>query len=122
MEVIGLYGNGLTTTKADRIVGNNLYLHLAEKAAINVVENSSGIANLCCGLAEAAYSLLNLYKYSSEQYWLIKAKELAIKALENIYLLNNYPFSLYKGILGIALLLEELKSPLDAYMPLFEDI
>lgn len=107
---------------ADRILGNNLYLHLAEKAAINVLENSSGIADLCCGLAGAAYSLLNLYKYSSEQYWLIKAKELAIKALENIYFLNNYPFSLYKGMLGIALLLEELESPLDAYMPLFEDI
>ena len=67
MEIIGLYGNGLTTTKADIIAGNNLYLHLAEKAAINVVENSSGIADLCCGLAGAAYSLLNLYKYSSEQ-------------------------------------------------------
>ncbi|MEB3342233.1 lanthionine synthetase LanC family protein [Okeania sp.] len=107
---------------ADKYFRNNRYLNLAEKAAINVLGNSYIISDLCCGLSGAAYSVLNLYKYSSETYWLIKSKELAIKALENIDFLHNYPFSLYKGILGIALLLEELESPLNAYMPLFEDI
>lgn len=67
-------------TAAYRTLRDKRYLELAEKAAWNVWESRDSINNLCCGLAGQAYALLNLYKETGNQTWLVRAKMLAVRA------------------------------------------
>ncbi len=106
-------------TLAHELSGSQEFLQLAERAAWNTYEDTEQIDSLCCGLAGAGYSLLNLYKYTGDKQWLNRAHEFAKRATEaRTY--SQTPESLYKGQLGVALLLADLEKPETACMPLFE--
>ncbi len=118
-------------TLAHQEFGDEEYLSLAEKAAWDTWEDADNIGSLCCGLAGRAYGLLNLYRYSGERDWLCRAKELAYRAAASQESLGSHtiaPYkvldarsnSLYKGEIGVAVLVAELFHPEESCMPFFE--
>jgi serine/threonine-protein kinase len=112
-------------TLAHQTFADEGYLALAEKAAWHSWETRGSIGSLCCGLAGQAYGLLNLYRYTGEHAWLHRAKELANRAASAVRDPalrpdSRYVESLYKGELGVALLVAELSRPELACMPFFE--
>jgi hypothetical protein len=109
---------------AYRMLGNDADLALAEGAGWDTWEAGGGLADLCCGLAGRAYALLALYRVSGDAAWLRRAKIIAHDAARIVtdQRSREHPrHSLYKGELGLTLLLSELERPKSACMPLFEE-
>jgi serine/threonine-protein kinase len=107
---------------AHRLLGDESYLALAEGAAWQAWETGLGIVDLCCGLAGRAYALLCLYQHSGEPAWLRRAQILAQRAarLSPSHYGPEHPrHSLYKGELGVAVLVTEIEHPESASMPMF---
>nr|NLI50509.1 protein kinase [Propionibacterium sp.] len=107
-------------TLAHRSLGDDRWLRLAEAAAWNAWEDPAEAGNLCCGLAGRAYGLLALYRHTGDRVWLERARVLgrAAAAAERDPELPWY--SLYKGELGVAVLVAELADPDAAALPFFE--
>jgi eukaryotic-like serine/threonine-protein kinase len=118
----GSAGHIFLWTLAHRLLRDNLYLELAEKAAWNAWEEPDNIDSLCCGLAGRAYGLLNLYKHTGEKQWLHRAEDLGNRALASTRT-SDMRFSecLYKGRLGVVVLCADLTRPESSCMPLFEE-
>ena len=76
--------------------------------------------DLCCGFAGRAYSLLCLHRHTGEAHWLARARLLAEHAVTSVQAAALRQDSLYKGEVGVALLVAELRTPEQASMPLFE--
>jgi serine/threonine protein kinase len=109
---------------AYRMLGEDADLALAEGAAWDTWETGGGSADLCCGLAGRAYALLALYRVSGNAVWLKRAGILAHDAVRiaPAQRSREHPrHSLYKGELGLSLLLTDLEQPETACMPLFEE-
>ena len=100
--------------------GGGGWLELAERAAWDVWEAREGPANLCCGSAGGAYALLDLHRATGDGAWLGRAHKLARCAARRVDQLQEFPDSLYKGELGLALLACELERPEEARLPVFE--
>src|SRR6185437_4007457 len=101
---------------AHRLLDDARYLDLAKKAATNAFESSGGGHGLCCGFAGQAYAQLNMYNHTGDQMWLRQARILVEKAADtaNRGLKHGHeglPHSLYKGDLGVAVLIAELEKP-----------
>ena len=101
------------------------FLTLAEHTAAEVAAGRPEIQTLCCGAAGSAYSLLSLYRLTQDTRWLRGAQKLAeagieVSARSTARGENALPLSLYKGDTGLAVLLEQLRSPENAAMPFFE--
>ncbi|MDQ0201956.1 lanthionine synthetase LanC family protein [Neobacillus ginsengisoli] len=107
-------------TRAHKMLGDDAYLELAEKAAWNTLEEPSTISNLCCGIAGQAYALLNLYKYTNQTVWLHRAEEMANRAAIGIRSTSFSKASLYKGEVGVAVLVADMSNPDLSSMPFFE--
>ena len=116
----GAGGHVFTWTSAYDAFGDEKYLRLAEEAAWNAWEEPLHHADLCCGSAGRAYSLLNLYKHTGERAWLARARQLADYAARTSRSTAPRAHALWKGDLGVAVLLADLESPETAAMPLFE--
>ena len=120
----GTAGHIFLWTLAHSVFHDDIYLHLAEKAAWHTWESNNSIGNLCCGFAGQAYGLLNLYKHSGESIWLDRARVLACRAAawdtDTYVAMKLAPESLYKGEMGVALLAAEISAPETACMPFFE--
>ncbi len=113
-------------TLADRLFRRERFAELAEQAAWNTWESMAGPPHLCCGEAGRAYALLNLYRHNGGQTWLNRARALATRAVERRDQIgDDDPLvserSLYRGPVGIAVLIADLHRPEDACMPFFED-
>lgn len=103
------------------MTGNEKYIAAAEMAANHSLTDSSHTnLNLCCGIAGQAYALLTLYRATKEISWLKKARKLTDTALQNIHSPSLKANSLYKGEVGIGILLAEIEQPEFARMPVFE--
>jgi serine/threonine-protein kinase len=63
--------------------------------------------------------MLVAHQLTGEDRWLGRAHELAERSLEWLGNAWTHPNALYKGDLGIALLMEDLADPTGAAMPLF---
>ena len=92
---------------------------------MDAFEVAGGGHGLCCGFAGQAYAQLNLYRHSGEQRWLRQARILAQKASEagngfHALRWEGLPHSLYKGDIGVAVLVAEMEKPETAAMPFFE--
>jgi eukaryotic-like serine/threonine-protein kinase len=100
------------------------FAELAERAAANAADALHEQDSLCCGLAGQSYALLNMYNHSGERGWLARAEKLAAAArhaaARQPHPLMSRSESLYKGDLGVAVLLAELRDPEFARMPFFE--
>lgn len=108
-------------TLAHQLIGEQIYLDLAEKSAWNVWEEPAQIIGLCCGHAGQSYSLLNLYKHTGEEIWLQRAQELMLKGVHTATSApQELPNSLFRGEIGLAVLIADLAKPNFACMPLFE--
>jgi eukaryotic-like serine/threonine-protein kinase len=109
---------------AHRLLDNNAYRNLALRAGWHVWEDSAVVASLCCGLTGRSYSLLCLYQLTGDSNWLDRSRILAQNAAHHIrhsqseeY--DGFEMSLYKGELGVALLLTDLQNPEMAFLPFF---
>lgn len=109
-----------------RLLRDVRWLELAEGAGRDVCHPRDEGYDLCCGLCGKAYSQLHLYKHTGDRVWLDNATAMAMSALRQAQLQDEnvrrpIPFSLYKGKLGLAVLISDLDSPESSAMPFFED-
>jgi serine/threonine-protein kinase len=116
----GAAGHVFTWTAAYDATRDARWLELAELAAWNAWEEPLHSADLCCGSSGRAYALLNLYKHTGNREWLGRARQLANHAAESARATSQRAHSLWKGEMGIAVLLADLESPENAAMPMFE--
>lgn len=100
--------------------GDPRHLDLAVGAAWDAWDAPDLALSLCCGLAGRGYALLNLHRHTGDGVWLERAKALAVRGARRGAAQMDAPHSLYKGELGLALLVADLHRPLSARMPLFE--
>lgn len=107
-------------TLAHRMLGHARWLALAEQSAWSTWEEACNPATLCCGSAGRAYALLNLYRHTGATEWLARARQLANHAAAHGVATSQARNSLWKGELGVAVLIADLASPENARMPFFE--
>ena len=117
----GTAGHIFLWTLAHRVIGDELYLALAEKAAWTAWEEPDNIDSLCCGLVGRAYGLLNLYRHTRQNDWLRLSEDLGNRALVRTKASDLFSDCLYKGRLGLAVLCTDLTRPESSCMPLFEE-
>ena len=113
----GAAGHVFTFTAAYDLFRDPSLLGIAEEAAWNAWEEPLNHADLCCGSAGRAYALLNLYKHTGDRAWVSRARHLANHAIGAP---SPREHALWKGTLGVAVLIADLESPETAQMPLFE--
>lgn len=116
----GSAGHLFLWTLAHRQLGDRQWLDLAELAAWNTWDEQSAPATLCCGSAGRAYALLSLYKHTGATEWLSRARHLANHAAAHAGPTSQRENSLWKGELGVVVLIADLASPEGARMPFFE--
>ena len=107
---------------AHRLLGDDRLLELAEAAAWHTWEAGEGPVDLCCGYAGRAYALIEISRSTNDANWLDQARALAERAVQTAPQLRtaDHPrHSLYKGELGLALLIADLEQPQTAAMPMF---
>jgi eukaryotic-like serine/threonine-protein kinase len=108
-------------TLAERLLGDEVYGRLAERAAWTAWEAPDGVGDLCCGLAGRAFAVLNVFKQGGDKVWRRRAEDLAERAARS---LERTPVprrdSLYHGDLGVAVLAADLGRPEWSSMPLYE--
>jgi serine/threonine-protein kinase len=107
-------------TLAESMLRNKQYAALARAAGLAAWDDQTTPGDLCCGYSGRAYGLLNLYKHTGEAVWLDRARELAERAAISIQQYSLRANSLYKGEVGVALLIADLERPELAAMPFFE--
>ena len=109
-------------TLAHRMLGDDRWQSLAERAAWHSWEAGGPVSSLCCGCAGQAYALLNLHRHSGDPAWLRRARELTARAALAPW--DGEPQgrddSLYKGRVGVALLAADIEVPELARMPFVE--
>jgi serine/threonine-protein kinase len=115
-------GHVFLWTLAHRLFSRERFLKLAIGAAEESALSGGGGHSLCCGWAGQAYALLALYNHTGEKRWLEHARTLASRALAFAQCRQpGLPYSLYKGDLGVAVLLAEIQLPEIASMPFFDE-
>jgi serine/threonine-protein kinase len=106
---------------ASEALGEPRYGELAEQAGWNVADRGPDrMVDLCCGSAGRAYAFLALYRDTGDDIWLQRAHRFAEHAARDIDPDADDAHRLYKGALGVALLINELEDPARARLPLFE--
>jgi serine/threonine-protein kinase len=115
----GAAGHVFTWTAAFDALRDPRWLDLARDAAWNAWEEPIHHADLCCGSAGRAYALLDLYQHTGEREWLARARQLANHAAGAARATSQRAHALWKGELGIAVLLADLEDPAEARMPFF---
>lgn len=104
-----------------KYTGEGKYLSIAKKCADHFYKTAyTRNANLCCGMSGKAYAMLNLYNTTNEKSWLQKAQEIEKMIMQQIGSPALHNNSLYKGEVGVAVLLAEMSEPTLSRMPLFE--
>ena len=116
----GLAGQLFLWTAAYDALGDARWLDLAERTAWSTWEEPFYFADLCCGSAGRAYALLNFYRHTGDREWLSRAIRLANHAASSAHKDAVRAHALWKGELGVAVLIADLESPENARMPFFE--
>jgi serine/threonine-protein kinase len=110
-------------TSAHETYAEPRYLELATKAAWGMWDQPVNFNNVCCGAAGCAYALLNMHRHTGDKEWLRRARQYANRIATHRDRPSDVPgeaHSLYKGDVGLILLLDEIEDPGFARMPLFE--
>lgn len=119
----GSAGYVLLWTLAHRIFRDDSFLMLARGAgshiAASIGTEEALDPSLCCGFAGQAFALMALHRATGEAESLRLAGELCECAVQ-VASHTNRPNSLFKGDVGVALVIQELTQPLCASMPLVE--
>jgi eukaryotic-like serine/threonine-protein kinase len=111
---------------AHRLLQDPRWLELAEGAGWDAYHGREEGISLCCGLAGKAYSQLAIYKHTGDRHWVNHALAMgrhAVRKAEQTAKSGepHIPLSLYKGNVGLAVLVAEVAYPECATMPFFED-
>ena len=107
---------------ARAVLGEASLLAVAEAAAWHAWDQGDGPVDLCCGLAGRAYALLELFRATHEPILRQRANSLiarAVRLAPQLRTAEHPPHSLYKGELGLAVLIADVEDPSEAAMPLF---
>jgi serine/threonine-protein kinase len=100
--------------------GRQDFLDLAVRSASQaIVDGRGGAPFLCCGMTGIAYAALALYRISHELRWRDAALHCAEAAMSDIRSPRLPWASLFRGMVGTALLAAELACPDEAVMPMF---
>lgn len=102
-------------TLAARVMREPAFEELADRSAWHSWERAGESADLCCGDAGIAYAMLARYQATGDAAWYRRARSLAERAVLHI----GDQWSLFRGDVGVALLVAELDWPEDASMPFF---
>jgi serine/threonine-protein kinase len=107
---------------AHRHTGEERFARSAHLAAWEAWEHPGRARNLCCGLAGRAYALLAWHRHTGDKEWLRRAWRLGEAAVSRDPTPDeaDFPDSLYKGDIGVALLAADLAQPEGSSMPCFE--
>jgi eukaryotic-like serine/threonine-protein kinase len=117
----GSAGHAMLFALACQVLGDADLGRLAGQAAVSAWSGGSQLGSLCCGQGGIGYALLAMHRLTGEDLWLQRARAAARRAAADRS--KHFPDSaLYKGALGVALLLEDLKTPQTGAMPLFEPV
>jgi serine/threonine-protein kinase len=119
----GNAGHVFLWTAAHDVWGETLHLDLARRAAWGVWEQGAHFNNVCCGAAGCAYAMLNLFRHTGDREWRARADHFGHRVATHPDAPTGNPgevHSLYKGDVGLMLLLHDLDDPEWARMPLFE--
>lgn len=106
-------------TLAAEVFEESEWTGIAERAAWDAWQRGRVPGSLCCGSVGVAYALLNLARHTGDPAWIDRAARIADRAAGS-GVPGRPRDSLYKGDLGLALLIAELDSPDEARMPFFE--
>jgi len=117
----GSAGYAMIYALAYEVLGTNALGEVAERAAISAYQSDITLGTLCCGQAGIGYSLLAVHRITGSPQWLERAHSCARRAAadRSPHFLRD---ALYKGVVGAALLVEDLQAPATAAMPLFEPL
>lgn len=107
---------------ASRLLGDDRFLEVAERAAWTAYQGQPAPGDLCCGLAGRAYALLHMARVSGEPIWRARARALGVQAVASVRENALRRDSLYKGAIGVAALLADLDRPDDAAMPFYDRV
>jgi len=102
-----------------RVFKKPFFLDIAREAADYSFTAPQNGASLCCGDAGIAYAQMSMFRRTGEDKYLERARFLADRAVNTEL---KSVSSLYKGRLGIHLLILDLEDPAYAGMPFFETI
>ncbi|MFV0460715.1 MAG: lanthionine synthetase LanC family protein [Actinomycetales bacterium] len=104
-------------------LGRDDLLDAAVAAAHHAVQHPARHPHVCCGLAGRAASVAGLYRVTGSEHWLDRARRLASMAWhEAEQNPDDQPLSLFRGRLGVVLVLEELRHPEAMAFPVFGDL
>jgi eukaryotic-like serine/threonine-protein kinase len=111
---------------AHRLLHDRQAAALAEAAGFDAWHPRDDFHSLCCGLAGEAYSQLHLYKHTRRAEWLNNASVMATAGVHSARRIAaseepDIHLGLYKGDVGLAVLIAELERPDFAVMPFFEE-
>lgn len=110
---------------ASAALGNRRYEDLAIAAGRHVWNEPGTAWDLCCGTGGGAYAMLALYRHTGDTVWLRRARSLgdrSVEAARRVIASGTLADrgGLMRGVLGVAVLDEELRNPQYARMPAFE--
>lgn len=109
-------------TLANNVLHEPKYLDLAIGAAWDAWDAPDQATSLCCGVAGRAYALLNLYRATGDARWLRRARALAERGVKVGTTDREKAHCLWKGDLGLAVLIADLERPEEARLPFFERV
>jgi lantibiotic modifying enzyme len=94
------------------------YLGMMEAAAEHTWTSEEKGWTLCCGAAGRAYALLKAAQVSGDARWIERARAVVTRALTTPLRFWR-PDSLFKGELGLAVVIADFEQPARATMPVF---
>jgi eukaryotic-like serine/threonine-protein kinase len=115
----GRAGTAQLWSTAFRVFGEDRFRDLTVAAAAAAWAVRRGSPTLCCGLAGQGYAMLAAHEVDGDPIWLWRAKRLAGVAARGAATPSSHLNSLWKGEVGVALLLADLADPQGACLPLF---
>jgi eukaryotic-like serine/threonine-protein kinase len=115
----GTAGHLLLFALAYDVLRADSFAELVERAAESLWATDAQLGTLCCGLAGIGYAFVAAYRVTGSELWLERAHAVTRRAAADSSK-HFFRDALYKGAVGVVVLTEDLKQPLDAAMPLFE--
>jgi hypothetical protein len=88
-------------------------------AAERAAAPHGSVPTLCCGLAGHAYALLIAHQLTGDVHWLARAENLAWHGVREAGSRSSLPNSLWRGDVGLALLIHDQELPDRAALALF---
>jgi eukaryotic-like serine/threonine-protein kinase len=117
----GTAGHVALWALAHQLLDDERFRDLAVAAGWAVWDAPDLAGTLCCGLVGRAYALLRVHRLTSDAAWIRRAERLAERAASYGQFEDDFPLSLYKGRLAMAVLAADLDRAEYAAHPFFEE-